>query len=60
MIFLLITLCTSPAMDDCQVMTMGQFKDKFACEVAIGRAEEVLGTGPEQNYRMECAVEDME
>lgn len=60
MIFLLITLCTSPSMDDCQVTTMGKYKDAFACEVAIGRAEEVLGTGPEQNYRLECAEEDTE
>lgn len=59
MIFLLLTLCTSPAMDDCQVMVLSQFKDQFACEVAIDRAEEVLGTGPEQSYRLEC-VEDTE
>lgn len=54
MFILLITVCASVAMDDCQVQQMGHFRDALACQVAYQRAEIVLGRGPDQNYRLEC------
>lgn len=58
MFFLLVMVCTSSSMLDCQEFTMGQYRDAFACEVAAGRAEVVLGQGPDQNYRFECVEEE--
>lgn len=60
MIFLLITLCTSPAMDDCQVHLLGRFPTAQQCEAVSQVHRAVLGKGPDQNYRLECQPEGVE
>lgn len=51
---LLIWLCTTVAMDDCQVRRVGEPMPPAQCETTKEVYASVLGTGPEQNYRLEC------
>lgn len=60
MIILLITLCTSPSMDDCQVHQIGSYQNKRQCEVVASIQRDVLGTGPDQNYRLQCVSQESE
>lgn len=52
---LLIWLCASSAMDDCKVYPISDPKPPAQCELAKREKVQVLGTGPDQNYRLECA-----
>lgn len=54
MIFLILTLCTSAAMDDCRVVKVGQYPAQRQCEQVAAVHRQVLGAGPKQNYRLEC------
>lgn len=56
MIILLLTLCTSAAMDDCEVSPMVQTKTEHHCQRIADTYREILG--PEINYRMECVSDD--
>lgn len=51
---LIIWFCASAAMDDCQVYPISQPQPSAQCEAAKVEKTNVLGTGPEQNYRLEC------
>lgn len=51
---LLIWLCASAAMDDCQVRRIGKPMPPTQCETTKEVYVQTLGTGPEQNYRIEC------
>lgn len=52
MFAIIITLCASAAMDDCQVYSLGHTATMQQCEAAAGIHREVLG--PQTNYRLEC------
>lgn len=52
MIMLVLTLCTSAAMDDCKVTTLGQTQTVKQCETVAEIHRKVLG--PEENYRLRC------
>lgn len=56
MILLIVTLCASASMTDCEVHRFGQYKTPQACETAVGIYRQVLE--PAENYRMECADEN--
>lgn len=56
MIFLLLTLCTSSAMDDCEVSQLVQTKTEHHCQRIADTYREILG--PETNYRMECVSDE--
>lgn len=58
MILLLITLCTSATMDDCQVHQLGQFPTEKRCEAVASIHRAVLTEGAEQNYRLECVQQE--
>lgn len=51
---LLIWLCASSAMDDCKVFPISEPQPSAQCEAAKLEKAQVLGTGPDQNYRLEC------
>lgn len=51
---LLIWLCASSAMDDCKVFPISEPQPSAQCETAKQEKAQVLGTGPDQNYRLEC------
>lgn len=51
---LLIWLCASSAMDDCKVFPVSEPQPSAQCEAAKKVQAKVLGTGPDQNYRLEC------
>lgn len=54
MFAIIITLCASAAMDDCQVYSLGTMKTEQQCEALAEIHRDVLG--PETNYRLECQV----
>lgn len=58
MILLIATLCASAAMDDCQVNKLGQFETPAQCEALAAIHRQILGEGPDQNYRLECLDEN--
>lgn len=58
MFFLIATLCASASMTDCTVYSMGTFETMQQCEVVKQVHHQVLGTGPDQNYRLECQAEE--
>lgn len=51
---LIIWLCASAAMDDCQVHRVGEPMPPAQCETTKEVYANTLGTGAEQNYRIEC------
>lgn len=58
MFFLLITVCTSTAMDDCWVRRLGDQYPTFEQCMTVQRTHAaVLGSGPDQNYYLECVEE---
>lgn len=54
MFFLIITLCISSAMNDCQVESTGHFYTLRQCEVMEDIHRQVLGSEKDNNYRLEC------
>jgi hypothetical protein len=54
MFFLILTVCASAAMDDCQVYSVQKLRTEKQCEVMAGIHRQVLGDGPDNNYRLEC------
>lgn len=58
MIILIATLCASAAMTDCTVYSAGTFETLQQCQTVAQVHTEVLGTGPDQNYRLECQAEE--
>lgn len=58
MIALIVTLCTSAAMTDCTVYSLGNFKTTQQCRAVADIHRDVLGEGPKQNYRLECQTDD--
>ena len=52
MFAIIITLCASAAMDDCQVYSLGTVETMAQCETVSGIHGDVLG--PATNYRLEC------
>ena len=57
MFFLIFTICTSAAMDDCQEQTLPKpFTTERQCEQAAGIYRAALG--PADNYRITCEPEE--
>lgn len=52
MLAIIITLCASAAMDDCQVYSLGTVETMAQCETVAGIHSDILG--PATNYRLEC------
>jgi len=52
MFAIIITLCASAAMDDCQVYSLGNVETMAQCKTVAGIHGTVLG--PATNYRLEC------
>lgn len=58
MFLLMITICATAAMDNCQVHRVGKPVATIAiCERSKKDTILVLGTGPDQNYRLDCVPE---
>ena len=51
MFYLILTLCTTAAMDECQVYAVNQHPNEQRCEVLAGVYRQTLGDG---HYRLEC------
>lgn len=56
MAILIIWLCTSAALDDCKGYVMSKPIPVAQCEAMKSVYAETLGTGPEQNYFIDCEV----
>ena len=54
MFFLIITFCSSAAMTDCQVQSLGQVETLKQCEAVAQVHRMALGPEGENNYRIEC------
>lgn len=52
---LLVWMCASSAMEDCKVYPISEPMPSAQCEAAKRQKAQVLGSGPHQNYRFECA-----
>lgn len=51
MFYLILTVCTTAAMDDCEVYTVNQHPTEQRCEVLADVYRQTLGDG---HYRLEC------
>lgn len=51
---LMLWLCTTAAMDDCRVKPVSPPVTHVQCEDRKKLYIAVLGTGPDQNYRLVC------
>lgn len=58
MFFLILTFCTSAAMDDCQVESFGPHENLRQCQVMMDVQRQVLGGERENNYRLVCEYWD--
>lgn len=58
MIFLILTVCTTAAMNDCQVYRLGSHESTQQCEAVADINRDILGRDGDLNYRLECVSED--
>ena len=58
MIFLILTVCTTAALDDCQVYQLGRTETAQQCEAVADIYRDTLGRDGDLNYRLECVSED--
>lgn len=58
MIFLILTLCSNAAFDDCQVHQLGHTQTVQQCEAVADIYRDTLGRDGDLNYRLECVSED--
>lgn len=58
MIFLMLTFCSSIALDDCQVYRLGTFPTPQQCEAVADIYRDTLGRDGDLNYRLECIQEE--
>lgn len=58
MFFLILTLCTTAAMDDCQVYAVNEHPTEKQCVRVADIYRQTLGEGPDSNYRLECEVQE--
>ena len=54
MFAVIITLCASAAMNDCQVFSFGSLATRAQCEALADVHREVLGRDENNNYRIDC------
>lgn len=54
MFFLIMTVCATAAMDDCQVYAVNQHQSAQQCEAVADVYRQVLGGELENNYRISC------
>lgn len=59
MFFLIITFCTSAAMTDCQVRSLGNAETLKQCEAVARVHRMALGPEGENNYRIECEEDEV-
>lgn len=52
MFYLILTLCTTAAMDDCEVRSLNKTATESQCMTVADVYRRTLG--PERNYRIEC------
>lgn len=57
MTVLIIWICTTAALDDCKGYVMSKPIHAEQCEAMSAVYAETLGSGPEQNYFIECEVQ---
>lgn len=57
MFFLIITFCTSAAMNDCKVESFGATKTLKQCQAVSSVHRRVLGPERDNHYRLECKKE---
>lgn len=63
MIFLILTVCTTAALDDCQVYRidqihrLGRTESVQQCEAVADIYRDTLGRDGDLNYRLECVQE---
>lgn len=58
MIFLILTVCTTAALDDCQVYQLVRTERVQQCEAVADIYRDTLGRDGDLNYRLECVLED--
>ncbi len=58
MFLLIVTLCTSSAMADCQEYTTGRFPTQQQCLAMAGLQRDLLGEAA--NYSIKCEPENKE
>jgi hypothetical protein len=58
MIFLILTFCTTAALDDCEVHQLGRTESVQQCEAVADIYRDTLGREGDLNYRLECVSED--
>lgn len=51
---LMLWICASAAMDDCRASPISKPVPHERCEDLKKLNAAILGTGPEQNYRLDC------
>lgn len=54
MFFLILTLCATPDMADCETKSVQKLANLKQCEVMSEIYSQILGDGPNRNYRLEC------
>jgi len=54
MFYLILTFCTTAAMDNCTTYQVEKFSTEQQCDVMTDIYTQTLGEGPNQNYRLEC------
>lgn len=58
MFALILTVCATAAMDDCQVYNTGRFATEHQCLAMASLQRDVLGEAT--NYRIQCEREESE
>lgn len=56
MFALILTVCATAAMDDCQVYRPSSFPTEQQCQAMVGIQRGILGA--ENNYRVECVNDE--
>lgn len=54
MFYLILTFCTTAAMDDCTTYQMGRMPTEQQCQALASVHRQILEDGPDRNYRLEC------
>ncbi len=58
MFLLIMTVCATAAMDDCQVYAVNQHQSAQQCETVADVYRQVLGGEAGNNYRIECQISE--
>lgn len=58
MFFLILTVCATAAMDNCQTYSLGSHRNEAQCLSAADIYRKTLGDGADTNYRIECETDN--